>query len=127
MKNTVAAFVPDFLMKSPEGSNPSDVVFPAFSEMALYIRKQLAMLIPEYLGGFPAGPTPSGFLKVTDSRTGSNYDIPIHHNSVEATQFKQIKTRRDSQHVTDKVEGGLRLLDPGYQNTAVTSSEVTFV
>lgn len=127
----MASFVPDFLMTAPEGTKPSDMVFSTCSELVYRMKKRLSSVLPEYLpqsmGGFPALSTPSGFLNITDSRTGNHYDIPIRHNAVEATQFKQIRARADSNAKTDKVEGGIRLLDPGYQNTAVTSSEVTFV
>ena len=127
----MASLVPDFLMASPEGSKPVDLVFSTCSELVYRMKKRLSSVLPEYLpeslGGLPALPAPSGYLNITDSRTGNNYDIPIRHNAVEATQFKQIRARADSNAKTDKVEGGLRLLDPGYQNTAVASSEVTFV
>lgn len=127
----MVSLVPDFLMGSSEGTKPSDAVFSTCSELVYRMKKRLSSVIPEYLpeslGGFPALPTPSGFLNITDSRTGNRYDIPIRHNAVEATEFKQIRARADSKAKTDKVEGGLRLLDPGYQNTAVAASEVTFV
>ena len=127
----MVSLVPDFLMSSPEGTKPSDMVFSTCSELVYRMKKRLSSVIPEYLpeslGGFPALSTPSGFLNITDSRTGNHYDIPIRHNAVEANQFKQIRARADSKAKTDKVEGGLRLLDPGYQNTAVAASEVTFV
>lgn len=127
----MASLLPDFLMASPEGSKPADMVFSTCSELVYRMKKRISSVLPEYLpeslGGLPAPPTPSGFLNIKDSRTGNHYDIPIRHNAVEATQFKQIRARADSKAKTDKVEGGLRLLDPGYQNTAVASSEVTFV
>ena len=127
----MASFVPDFLMTAPEGAKPSDMVFSTCSELVYRMKKRLSFVLPEYLpeslGGLPALSTPSGFLNITDSRTGNHYDIPIRHNAVEATQFTQIRARADSNAKTDKVEGGIRLLDPGYQNTAVASSEVTFV
>lgn len=127
----MASLVPDFLMASPEGSKPSDLVFSTCSELVYRMKKRLSSVLPEYLpeslGGIPAPAKPSGFLNITDSRTGSHYEIPIRHNAVEATHFKQIRARADSNAKTDKVEGGLRLLDPGYQNTAVAASEVTFV
>lgn len=127
----MSPLVPDVLMASSEGSKPSDMLFSACSELVYRMKKRLSSVLPEYLpeslGGLPAPPTPSGFLNITDSRTGNRYEIPIRRNAVEATQFKQIRARADSKAKTDKVEGGLRVLDPGYQNTAVASSEITFV
>lgn len=61
------------------------------------------------LGLSPKGPKPSGVLSVTDSRTGRKYEVPIHHNSIEATRFREIKASRDKEHPSDKVEGGLRV------------------
>ncbi len=68
-------------------------------------------------------------LHITDKRTGREYDIPIRHNSVQAVHFKNIRTA-DGKGVAspaDNVEGGLRIVDPGFQNTAVKESNITFV
>ena len=68
-------------------------------------------------------------LHVTDGRTGTSYDILITHNSVRALDFKTIKVPNsgDIADRADNVEGGLRLLDPGFQNTAVKESKITYV
>ena len=68
-------------------------------------------------------------LHITDSRTGISYDIPITHNSVRALDFKAIKVPNegDVSNEADEAEGGLRLLDPGFQNTAVKESKITYV
>ena len=68
-------------------------------------------------------------LHITDGRTGNSYDIPITHNSVRALDFKVIKATsgKDLNNSADDAEGGLRLLDPGFQNTAVKESKITFV
>ena len=68
-------------------------------------------------------------LHITDSRTGVSYDIPIWHNSVRALDFKAIKVPDEGNQANqaDDADGGLRLLDPGFQNTAVKESEITFV
>ena len=75
----------------------------------------------------PKGPKPSGVLSVTDSRTGRKYEMPIHRNAVEAIRFKQIRAPKDKDHPSDKVEGGLRVVDHGFQNTAVMASQITYV
>lgn len=79
------------------------------------------------LGLSPKGPKPSGVLSVTDSRTGRKYEVPIHHNSIEAIRFKEIRAPREKDHPSDKVEGGLRVVDHGFQNTAVMASQITYV
>ncbi|OJJ45314.1 hypothetical protein ASPZODRAFT_133962 [Penicilliopsis zonata CBS 506.65] len=53
-------------------------------------------------------------LTVTDNRTAKSYEIPIVHNSVKATEFKRISS-------------GLKIMDPGFQNTAVAESEITYI
>ena len=59
-------------------------------------------------------------LHITDSRTGIIYGIPITHNSVRALDFKAIKipNEGDVSNEADDSEGGLRLLDPGFQNSS---------
>jgi citrate synthase len=72
-------------------------------------------------------PAPTEALNITDCRTGLRYSIPIKNNSVAATDFKQIKTPEDTSHPVDQNHHGIRIFDPGYQNTAVTKSEITYV
>ena len=72
-------------------------------------------------------PPPSGVLHITDSRTNQQYKIPIHRNAIEAVRFKEIRAPKDYHHPADKVEGGLRVLDQGFQNTAVMKSEIAYV
>lgn len=68
-------------------------------------------------------------LHVTDKRTGQSHEIPITNNSVRALDFKifNVPEANDQANLADELEGGLRLLDPGYQNTAVKESNITFV
>ncbi|TAQ91173.1 hypothetical protein B7494_g543 [Chlorociboria aeruginascens] len=66
-------------------------------------------------------------LTVTDSRTGKSYEIPITHNAVSAVHFQQINAPEDEEHAADQTHKGLRLFDPGFQNTAVSESAVTYV
>lgn len=68
-----------------------------------------------------------GSLSVLDNRTGKVYSIPIERNAVKATDFKQIKGDSIGANIADQMEGGLRILDPGYRNTAVVESAVTFM
>eukprot|EP00842_Homolaphlyctis_polyrhiza_P005651 jgi/Hompol1/6087/HPOL_004841-RA len=56
-------------------------------------------------------------LTVTDNRTGKSYELPIQPgNFVHATAFEGIKTSGSSE--------GIRLYDPGFQNTAVAHSKI---
>ena len=66
-------------------------------------------------------------LHVTDRRTGLEYDIAIKRNAVQATDFKKIKAVDEKSVASDCAEGGLRILDPGFNNTAVKESAITFV
>ena len=66
-------------------------------------------------------------LTVKDNRTGESYEIPIQHNAVNAIDFKKIKAPEDLENPGDHTEYGLRLLDPGFSNTAVMESAVTHV
>jgi len=99
-----------------------------FTQALSSMQSLVASILPSLLSsGPPPGPKPSGFLTITDSRTSRQYDIPIHRNAVEAIRFKEIRAPKDYHHPADKSEGGLRLFDQGFQNTAVMASEVTYV
>ncbi|KAF2215727.1 hypothetical protein CERZMDRAFT_34664, partial [Cercospora zeae-maydis SCOH1-5] len=69
-----------------------------------------------------------GFLHVQDSRTDKLYDIPISRNAVLATDLKQIKAipSMSSEDKAHKVSGGLRVHDPGLQNTTVVETSTSF-
>src|SRR5689334_335626 len=58
-------------------------------------------------------------LTVTDSRTGKTYDIPIRDGTVQAIDFKNIKTSED--------DFGLMVYDPAYKNTASCRSSITYI
>lgn len=66
-------------------------------------------------------------LEITDSRTGKCYFIPIDHNAVSAIHFQQIKAPEDVQNPANQNQNGLRVFDPGFQNTAVSKSNITHV
>nr|ANF07286.1 citrate synthase-like protein [Paecilomyces fulvus] len=68
----------------------------------------------------------SGTLFVKDSRTSLNYEIPIHRNAIAATAFKKIKAPVSGSDPADKVDGGLRVHDPGLQNTTVVETDISF-
>lgn len=66
-------------------------------------------------------------LHVVDSRTGKYYNIPIAHNAIKASEFKRIKTPENASYYADQNEQGLRLYDPGFSNTVVSESSVTYM
>lgn len=68
----------------------------------------------------------SGALFVKDSRTNAQYEIPIRRNAVLARDFKKIKTVSVNTDSADQVAGGLRVHDPGLQNTTVLESAISF-
>jgi citrate synthase len=63
---------------------------------------------------------------VIDERTGQYYQIPINHNAISANEFKKIKAP-DTEYYADQNENGIRVFDPGFTNTAVVESKVTYV
>ncbi|EJD06612.1 uncharacterized protein FOMMEDRAFT_76742 [Fomitiporia mediterranea MF3/22] len=76
--------------------------------------------------GAPAPPEDS--LTVRDNRTGKVYDIPISNNTIPATAFKQIAApRRPNEREENETERGLRVADKGFLNTAVITSEITYI
>ena len=58
-------------------------------------------------------------LTVTDSRTGSSYELPIRDGTVRAMDLRQIKTDED--------DFGLMAYDPAYTNTASCRSSITYI
>ncbi|KAL1634247.1 hypothetical protein SLS58_010752 [Diplodia intermedia] len=78
--------------------------------------------------GAPAnGHVPENSLTVTDNRTGQTFSFPIKHNAVNASEFKKIKAPEDAANLADQNEQGLRIFDPGFGNTCVSESKITFI
>ena len=65
-------------------------------------------------------------LRVIDNRTGNEYILPIERNSISAIKFKQMKAPRDADAPCDQTEYGIRVYDPGFGNTAVSESKITY-
>jgi citrate synthase len=63
--------------------------------------------------------TTSDTLRVTDSRTGRSYELPIVDGAIRATDLRQIKTSDD--------DFGLLSYDPAFMNTASCRSAITFI
>ena len=62
---------------------------------------------------------PQGVLRVTDSRTGRAYELPIVDGAIRAIDLRQIKASDD--------DFGLLSYDPAFQNTANCRSAITFI
>ncbi|KAK2011006.1 citrate synthase [Colletotrichum eremochloae] len=71
--------------------------------------------------------TPCSTLTVLDNRTKRRYEIPISRNAVSAVEFQKITTARCDIESAGQVDSGLRVLDPGFRNTACMESNITFV
>ncbi len=67
-----------------------------------------------------------GTLFIKDSRSGNEYEVAIRHNAVLATDLKKIKASNVGTNRADKVADGLRLYDPGLQNTTVVETSMSF-
>src|ERR1700741_3563888 len=63
--------------------------------------------------------TTNDTLRVTDSRTGRSYELPIVDGAIRAIDLRQIKTSDD--------DFGLLSYDPAFQNTASCRSAMTFI
>ncbi|RWA09912.1 hypothetical protein EKO27_g5173 [Xylaria grammica] len=66
-------------------------------------------------------------LHIIDSRTRQHYTVDVHHNSINATDLKAIKAPKDEEHPEYQNEQGLRVFDPGYSNTLVSESKITYI
>ena len=58
-------------------------------------------------------------LTITDNRTGKQYELPIEHGAIRATDLRQIKTGAD--------DFGLMAYDPAFINTASCKSRITYI
>jgi citrate synthase len=63
--------------------------------------------------------TTSDTLRVTDSRTGRSYELPIVDGAIRAIDLRQIKASED--------DFGLLSYDPAFMNTASCRSAITFI
>ncbi|HEY4691581.1 MAG TPA: citrate synthase [Anaerolineae bacterium] len=58
-------------------------------------------------------------LTIIDHRTGKTFEVPITHDTIKATDLRQIKTGPD--------DFGLMTYDPALMNTASTKSTITYI
>ncbi len=58
-------------------------------------------------------------LTITDNRTGKSYELPIAHDTIHATDLRQIKVKDD--------DFGMMTYDPAFMNTALCKSTITFI
>ena len=57
-------------------------------------------------------------LTIIDNRTGKQYEIPVEHNAIRASDLKQIAVTPGQ---------GLLSYDPAFLNTAACKSKITFI
>src|SRR6201987_1059870 len=67
----------------------------------------------------PETTQPAGTLRVTDSRPGRSYELPITDGAIRALDLRQIKVADD--------DFGLLSYDPAFMNTASCRSAITFL
>jgi citrate synthase len=58
-------------------------------------------------------------LTIIDNRTNQSYTVPIYHDTIRATDLRQIKARPG--------DFGLMTYDPAYMNTAACQSSITYL
>jgi citrate synthase len=58
-------------------------------------------------------------LTITDNRTGKQYEIPIDHDTIRATDLRQIRLQAD--------DFGMMTYDPAFLNTAACKSTITYI
>jgi len=58
-------------------------------------------------------------LTIVDNRNGSQYEVPIKHDTIRAMDLRQIKI--------DPADFGMMSYDPAYSNTASCTSKITFI
>lgn len=71
-------------------------------------------------------PVPQQSITVIDNRTSKSYTLPITHNAILATDIQKIKAPAQND-TEDDAPQGLRVYDPGYMNTAVIESKITYI
>ncbi|KAI1179930.1 citrate synthase [Nemania sp. FL0916] len=70
---------------------------------------------------------PGDVLHVIDSRTGQYHCIKVHQNSISAVDLKAIKAPKDYERPQYQNEQGIRVYDPGFSNTLVSESKITYI
>ena len=68
----------------------------------------------------------SGSLHVRDDRTSLEYTIKVEENAVRGSDLAKIRGPRPGGDPQDPPNERLRVFDPGYENTAIMPSSVTF-
>jgi hypothetical protein len=66
-------------------------------------------------------------LWVMDLRTFRFYGVQIEHNAIRAIDFKKMSPLGVTAGAAEHWAHGLTVLDPGFRNTAVRQSHITFM
>ncbi|KAI1171720.1 citrate synthase [Nemania sp. FL0916] len=70
---------------------------------------------------------PQDVLHVIDGRTGQYQAVSIKKNAINANELKGFKAPKDVHHPEYQNEQGLRVYDPGFSNTVVSESKITYI
>lgn len=104
---------------------PNSIAKNIWAKASAMIELSLHLLYRS-LGQTNLGPS-LGTLTVIDNRTRRQYEIPIKRNAVNAIDFRKITSAQQGADLVDQAQTGLRVLDPGYLNTACVESKITLV
>ncbi|KAI1329109.1 citrate synthase [Xylariaceae sp. FL0255] len=83
--------------------------------------------IPNLNGATPLKEPLGDVLHIIDSRTREHYTVDIKQNTINAADIKKIKAPKDAEHPEYQTDQGLRVYDPGYSNTLVSDSKITYI
>lgn len=62
------------------------------------------------------------FLKITDNRTGKNFEV-----SIKESKDSYFVSAKDFTKITDPAKQPLRIYDPGYMNTICSTSRISYI
>src|SRR5438046_4228443 len=77
------------------------------------------MTLLTFASHFPGSAVSKDAPTVVDSRTGKQYELPIHDGTIHATDLRQIQVTPD--------DHGLLSYDPAFMNTAACRSAISFI
>ncbi|KAL7619421.1 hypothetical protein AAE478_009960 [Parahypoxylon ruwenzoriense] len=84
-------------------------------------------IIPEADNNIGAKKPLGDVLHIIDSRTGQYHAVQIRRNTIDANDLKTLKAPKDPEHPEYQNEQGIRVYDPGFSNTVVSESKITYM
>ena len=103
------------------------VVSPTFMAVKLiaFLSTPPRSLLKQYIQPSSEQQT-SDALDVVDRRTGRRYQIPIKDNAIDGNSLRAINDSYSFNPI-DRYTQGLKVYDPGFENTAVKKSHICHV